>query len=283
MSLKRKLHFRTLCALYWLKDKLGSRHYRQLTDKDLKASRKSDTVFIFGSGYSLHDISGREWERISGHDTLAFNWFVYQDWIRVDYHVFKELSPDDLDPEVWKVALEKFALLVRNNPHYRETIFIVQGGYRGINGNRLIGMKLLPEGSPIFRFFIKSRGIYEAPSRSLSDGLVHGPASLVTAVNFAYALGWKKIVMAGVDLYDRRYFWLGKDETRAVDSIRSSTYKDKHNTADRLVPYLGKWNELMNREGIQLYVYNPRSLLAQVLPVYQLEATGNQADKKVLK
>jgi hypothetical protein len=46
----------------------------------------------------------------------------------------------------------------------------------------------------------------------------------------------------------------------------------RHPTASRIIPYLKGWGELLDAEGVRLMVYNPRSLLAEVLPVYQREA-----------
>ena len=43
------------------------------------------------------------------------------------------------------------------------------------------------------------------------EGLRHVGGTLSDAVNAAACLGWTHIVLAGVDLYDSRYFWLGAE------------------------------------------------------------------------
>ena len=244
------------------------RHHYCLTVDELLKSRKSDTVFIFGSGYSLNELSETEWREMARHNTIGFNWFVRQNFIRVDYHLFREVSGSDTDPAVWKPAIKEYADLLKNSPHYENSVMVIQGGYKALNGNRLISMRLLSRDTRIFRFHNNSRSIYKPPSKNISEGLVHGTSTLIDVVNLAYSLGWKNIVLVGVDLYDRRYFWLGNEETRNCDKTRQASHKQTHNTANRLIPFLGQWRELMEREGIQLSVYNPKSLLADVMPVY---------------
>ena len=47
----------------WLLNKTADHiYYKHLSEKELLASRKSDTVFIFGSSYSLNTISEKEWK-----------------------------------------------------------------------------------------------------------------------------------------------------------------------------------------------------------------------------
>ncbi len=45
------------------------------------------------------------------------------------------------------------------------------------------------------------------------------PGTLVDAVNVAYCLGWKEIVLVGIDLYDSRYYWLPPDKTLTYDPV----------------------------------------------------------------
>ena len=277
MGWKRKIHFKTLCGIYWLRNMIGSRNYCLLKEDQLRACRKTDTVFIFGSGYSLHDITPAEWTHIEQYNPVGFSWFVRQDFVRVDFHLIREIGPDDLNPEVWRPKLYEYGKCITQNPHYTDTVFIVQGEYRAIEGNRLISLKLLPEGARVFRFHTRSRSIYEPPSFSFAEGFVHGPSSLFNCVNFAYILGWKRIILTGVDLYDRRYFWLKPDETRDSDIWRGASYKDTHNTAQRAVEFVKGWKEFFAEKEVELMVYNTRSLLAEVLPVYQPPETVAEA------
>ena len=245
-------------------------YYTSLNDDQIRATRKSDTVFLFGSGYSVNHITPAEWSEISKHDTLSFNWFIHQNFVRIDYHLIREICHGDLDPSIWKPKIHEYARLLCQNPYYKDCIYLIQKGWKAINGNRMLGMKLLPKDTPVFRYFNRARGIYEPPSESFSKGIVHGAGTLIDCVNFAYIMGWKHIVLVGLDLYDRRYFWLQQDETRDADTLRGATHQDQHNMANSLIPYLKDWRAHFQTEKKEIFVFNPKSLLAQVLPVFSI-------------
>lgn len=264
----RRIRFSWLCRSAAWKYRRSRGKYNFLTEDRLKASRKSDTVFIFGSGSSINDISAWEWKHFESCDTLSFNWFVHQNFIRIDYHLIREVCSNDLVASVWKKQLNEYAGLIRNNSHYRNTRFIVQADPTALNTFRLVNGRMLPSEAELFEFKTRSKSLYEPPSESFYKGLVHGPSSLFDCINFAFLMGWEKIVLVGVDLYDRRYFWLGEGQLRPGDAERGASIDMAHNTSGATTGYIGKWKDELALRGVVLEVYNPRSLLAGVLDVY---------------
>ena len=250
----------------WLHFQTGKRGYRMLGEDELRRTRKSDTVFIFGSGASLNELSAADWAHFEQHDTLGFNWFVHQEFVRCDYHLIRGIPDTDSDPRVWRPQLDEYFGLLRTNPRFAGTIYLVHSGFRAINGNRAIGYRLLPR-NPVFLWRTNSTAVL--PSRSFAEGLVHGESTLLECINFAYLLGWARVVLVGVDLYDRRYFWLDADETRSVDLMRGATAAGTHARASSgLIDTLGSWRRWLASQDVELMVANPRSLLAGSLPVY---------------
>ena len=89
----------------------------------------------------------------------------------------------------------------------------------------------------------------------------------------------------GVDLYDSRYFYLPPDATPGLDertgvlgasefnTYRGNRYDQAHYTArpGGVVDLMRAWRPQFNQDGVELLVYNPRSLLTEVLPRYQRE------------
>jgi hypothetical protein len=237
-------------------DRLGRRAYRTLSEDELRARRRSDTVFVFGSGRSLNDIAPEQWRAIARHDVISLREFPRQQWVRADFHLTGEVD-----------FIEPYAQRLRENPLYAETAFVVQEGWFAESGNELIGRRLLPLGARVYRFRRVSRGGYASPSRSLARGLVHAFNSITDATNFAYLLGWRRIVLAGVDLYNKEYFWLPAGETRTYERpgiTASSEFTNARNTVD----LFACWRAELEPEGVELFVSNPRSLLADVLPVF---------------
>ena len=250
----------TLAA--WLALYRGISRYTVIDEAAVRATRKSDTIFIFGSGYSLNDITPEGWREIARHDTLGFNFFVHQNFIRMDYHLVREVARQDIGDR-WKADAAEYFGMAKASPHYANTIYLVQSGFRAINGNRVIGHGFMPVANRVFlwRTIIGQH----LPSESIDRGLVHGQGTLAECINFAALMGWKRIVLAGVDLYDRRYFWLPKDQPREMNNSVDVT----HSTAlNGLVELMRDWKAYYDARGIELYVHNPRSLLAQVMPVW---------------
>lgn len=241
-----------------LRSAVAGHHYRVLSEEELRKTRRSETAFVFGSGRSLVDITPNEWGRIATFDTVSLREFPRQHWVRADYHITGEVD-----------FLDEYAARLRENPLYAETIFVVQAGWLAERGNDLIGRRLLREGSRVFRYRRIARGRYAPPSSRLST-LTHGFNSIIDATNFAISMGWRRIVLTGVDLYNKEYFWLPQGETRtyekpgiAADSIFTG--------ARATIDMLGRWRQLLEPDGVQLSVYNSRSLLASVMPVFSWE------------
>lgn len=249
----------------WIRSVANRPRYHFVDETELRARRRSDTVFIFGSGSSLNDLSANEWEEIAHHDTFGFNWFVHERFVRCDFHLIRGIPDTDLDPKVWRPQLAEYFRLIRTNPFFAETAFLVHSGFRAINGNRTIGYRSLPTESPVFRWRTNVRD--ELPSDSFRKGLVHGHSTLQECINAAYLLGWRRIILAGVDLYDRRYFWLAPNEARSVDVRRGAVPTDSHARAESgMIETLGSWHRWLAAEGVDLRVLNARSRLARVLP-----------------
>ena len=242
-------HMRELIGgLLWVPGAFVSRRrYRVLTEGELYRTRTSETVFVFGSGASLRDISGDAWKRIADHDTASFSHFHRQTWVRVGYHLVAEVN--DIDAT---------AHSFRTNPCYRDTVYLLMRGAQAAASNEILARRLLPDGARMFRYRRVARGRTVPPSSRLGAGLVHGTNTVLDVVNFALLMGWTTIVLAGVDLYNREYFF---DPPPVPSNV-------PFNQRDHVVEMLGLWRSWANARGIELFVYDERSLAARVLPVY---------------
>ena len=251
----------------WIGFQRNKHRYQLLTESQLREARKSDTVFIFGSGGSLNDIAPEEWRAIEQHDTFGFNWFVNQQFVRSDFHVVREIGEE----KDWRGDIHRYFELIRSNPRFANTIFLVQTGFGGVNGNRAIWLELIPPANPVFLF--RSHRGSQLPSTSLAAGVAHTQGTLSDCVNLAALIGWRRIVLCGVDLYNRQYFWLPTGQPRSGDT----TTTGPHNIAiGGIVDSMRIWREFYETRGVSLFTYNPRSLLAEVLPVWPA-ATGVRA------
>ena len=260
----------------WARDRVNRRRYRTIDAEDARAARRSDRVFLFGSGASLNDIADDQWDAIAEHDVFGFNAFFRQHWVRTDFHLLRGGVYGELR---WRPHGHEVQELIAANGLYADTIFLLPEEFLGHFANVVVGRELLPRGARIFRYrTLPGLGL---PSTRLEHGVRHSPGTLSDCVNLAFLLGWREIVLVGVDLYDSRYFWLPPDKTlgydkasanvvpMGVNTVRGNRPEDKHNTATAgVIEQMDEWARMLSTFGVTLSVYNPRSLLADVLPVF---------------
>ncbi len=270
------LRWNCMLATAWVRDRANRAAYRVIGERELKAARKSHKVFIFGSGASLNELEAADWAHFAEHDVCGFNAFYYQRWIDVDFHLLRGAVYGDLR---WQPFAHEVESALGASTHFARTIFVLQAGYLAQLANQLVGYRLLPAGARLFRY--RTAREDGPPTRTFGEGLRHTTGTLADAVNFAACAGWTDIVLVGVDLYDSRYFHLPPDETVVVDAEtggltsgewapRGQRYDQPHATSRRgVIELMRSWRAALERDGVRLAVYNPRSLLADVIPVYQ--------------
>jgi hypothetical protein len=247
----------------WITARRRIREWEVVTAADAAAARRSDRVFIFGSGASLNKLSAEEWGRIAEHDTFGFNWFVREDFVRCDFQLIRQIA-DSNEHSVWEPQIREYCELIARSAHFRETILLIQYEWRG----RAVNLALEHRWLPKRRLLPWTTSHRDELSSSFAAGLAHGTSTLTDTVNAAVLLGWKEIVLVGVDLYDRRYFW-APSETRSVDRMRGASASDLHTQASSgFVERVGSWRRDLEARGVSMSVHNPKSLLASVLPVF---------------
>ena len=226
--------------------------------------RKSDTVYIFGSGASINNISSQQWEEISKHDTVTFNWFAHQQFTNIDYYLIKDISFCDRYRNNYLKEFLRFNRLLETNwKYYKDCLFILQNGSLATNANKLLYYRIFPKESKITKFTMYRGVDLKLPFPFLSVKI----GTLITAIHFALNMNWKKIVIAGVDLYNRDYFWFNDDDVREVDIRRGAKKTDKHNTSNGIIQILN--NHLIPhiaQSGQEIVILNPKSLLTEIFP-----------------
>ena len=265
---------------------LRAGYYQQQSIAAVLERKRADTAFVFGSGYSLNAITPDEWRHLATGTAIGFNAFVHQRWIDVDFHIVRGWAVD-ARVEALSAAVQDFASLVNGNPRYGETVFVYQDDYTAVFPHRLLADRRLARGARIFPY--TTNRAQDVPTPRFQDGLVHAISTLCDAVNFAVCLGVQTIVLVGVDLYDSRYFWVDPSKTVATDVetgktiVRDTSYRGQHaserhsTAASGMVPLMARWRTHLEERGIDLRVFNPKSLLASVMPVYMLPPGADAA------
>ena len=262
------------------------RGYYNYFDRDKLSQRcRGDTLFVLGSGASLAQLPDELISKMHESTTMSLNYSLLQSFIPTDFHVVRELgAANDEAIDIQKSELKKLGTLIGANPQYRETVFLVQGGFYAWAANLFIGWLCLPHGAKIFRFRNSPLPIFRSLSNSF-ESIIHGASTITDCINLGYLMGFKKIVLCGVDLYDRRYFWhIDNASHLRLDGITDAKLgeyggngkvSERHRAAKRLISQIASWQQELKVKGVKLFVQNPRSLLAEILPIYNLDLLEN--------
>jgi hypothetical protein len=274
--LRNRLWFWFIEAETFLKDRIKRGRYEFLSADAFRAHRKTDVIFVFGSGASLRDIPAEEWARIDRYETLGWRLFVLQEYVHADFLLIRDLGQiaHMYSPGAQKRDCQEMTQRIRGNPRFKDAIIIVQGGWRAVAGNRFFGDGAAPPEHRYLRFRNGQRQAGALPAATFDEGITHVQGTLTDAMNIAYLGGWKHIVLIGIDLYNSVYFNVEPDAPNPAwvyaDPGPEQAHLTAHYTAKSgIVETVEAWAQWMSERGVQVSVYNPKSLLAEVIPVFR--------------
>jgi hypothetical protein len=243
--------------------------------------KKSDTVFILGSGPSINALPEQKWSTIAKHDSMACNFWLFHNFIPTFYFYEAIGYRDGKYFEVFRHVAEKRA------QEYAHCIKIVTG---------LVGL------APKFDLFRPDSWaenlytVYTIPVAARDElEFTHGlhlarslrlfrssrrirfifkQASSVTGlISFAVRMGYKQIVLCGVDLHTAEYFYQDPefypDGAQVEFQPRSApllliTPQSWKILTDVAVVLMKR--EILEPAGIKIYVENPSSRLWPAIP-----------------
>jgi len=245
----------------------------------LKKYKNSDTLFIFGTGSSLLDLSLEQLNEVRVHDSLGLNFFCLFDFVPTYYTL--ELSNSKLKNSNIK---KNFKALGARSKDYQQTPIILRdlkmfdllnGRYKDILPPKLINnfycvgrMNISGRTKKVFAFSLKLISLLKL--NLLSCSLLSKRASIICAISFAHKLGYKKVVLLGVDLNNTDYFYsvdpkYAKNKALLPSQLQSgdihATYDSKVSFAT--IPYvLKELNRLiLIKDGVKIFVGSKKSAL----------------------
>jgi hypothetical protein len=194
-------------------DSIEFHNCNKATFKNLSKFKKSNTLFILGSGPSINLVSERNWEKIAKADSIGFNKFMAHNFVPTFYHSEAEMSYLDTTIEVFNIRKKDFKNIpiIFNAWHWdiinngikdlnflnKENLyFSIPRRYTGLNENELSDMLYKIYNNILYR---------------KETFLFHHSSSLILMITFAVMMQYKEIVLIGFDLYDNNYFYLEKN------------------------------------------------------------------------
>ena len=245
--------------------------------KELELNRHSDTVFVLGSGSSINAISPERWQTIAGHDSIGFNLWPIHPFVPTFY--FIECATRARSAEFFQ---DYNQVASRRAADYASVPKVVTELESAAGGEEFAGrhqwrstlytVPTIPVPARNEEEFaaglrdLRQRGLFQPATRVRR--LFKQANSLSMLLSLAVVLGYRNIVLCGIDLRDGLYFY--QDETLYPDTADwqfapksrphlTNTPKAWRITTEVIVRQFKQ--VVLDPAGIRLYVENRVSAL----------------------
>lgn len=244
---------------------------------DVSQLKSSETVFILGSGPSINEIPNERWAFISQRDTIGFNWWPLHR-IAPKIYVFESLQ---INSPLYPCFMEMFQ---RRAHDYRNTVKIVNAvddiDFRGqllysapkeFKANTYVApivpvvARHVEELRRGLRFIQRMGGF--SVRRSIPWLFKYG-GSVTAMIDLALHIGYKRIVLCGIDLGPQEYFYQNA-KLYPESANWEFVPKNQPHLTTRQLEYLVPaqqviWTmdeEILQPRGVELFVENSSSTL----------------------
>lgn len=255
-----------------------------IEELETRGIKKSDSLFILGSGSAINQVRKEEWDYIQDHDSLGFNDFLIYPFAPTYYH-----SEYNRDRQVLKLRSKMFQERMSD---YQKTVMLIS--------SRALFYGMHPRLTPQFFPNHPRCCIYRSPRRvscPLSrpfrrndfDGKYMYRGCLNLMLYLALIMGYKKVILLGCEMSSKKYFyddrpqygWLTKikreaSETEAKIGCSDPNFpyydglldsKEKHNFATVVYAF----NEFVfTPRKMALYVARKESVLYPRVPYFEI-------------
>ena len=247
--------------------------YKVVKTENWKDYKKSDTIFLLGSGPSINNISSSDWDIINEHDSMGLN-HVFLTKKRMTYYLC------GYEKHAYKIFKKIFTPEIRSI--YKDTLWFqpLHSMYR------LYHPRTIPEFFPE----ITNLAIFDAPKAIFLEsdreftihdfyksiiyrGVVCFGLYLITKLKY------KKVVLLGVDLHTSKHFFDNYKELEERQWYNKFHQEHSNGLFESMVPKDAKFrrmdeyyyalNELYFKEkGIKLFVQSKNNILYPRIPIY---------------
>ena len=269
------------------------------TPVGLRKRRRSDTLFVLGSGASINQI--RDWDTVASHDSVGFNFWMVHEFVPTFYffegnsryagyiqQIRAGCEPSDSQLPARLASLARL-IAVRAEKYRNVLLFSKQR-----SGCKAIELFLWRAGLS-YRPFVSEN--FAAPTAAQLAArctalrkshftkslrfFSQGVASVELNVVLAWQMGYSKVVLCGVDLTNTDYFFYDPSYRHLADEglVPPNTQLGRtHKTNDPAQAWGGLpvrevleiYQENLLKEDCRIYVENPDSALADAFPLFTL-------------
>lgn len=247
-----------------------------------KIKKKSDTLFILGSGPSVRKI--KDWNTIKKYDCVGFNFWCFHNFVPNYYFVEAPASQKALN------VLKK--ILTIRSKDYKKTVFFNRKRWKSNILDQffekykhtyyhIFSIRLNIQSKIIFKKFLDSK-LFQYIKKFFF--FKQGVSTIEEVVFFAYVMGYKKIVLCGVDLNSNDYFfddknfkhiktkniYLPKDHTEDHKKIHMSNDPKRCKGGIILNDVLQIYQKYVFKKDMRIFIYDNGSALKKILPLWPM-------------
>lgn len=260
-------------------------NFGKLLDDDFRSRKKSDTFFILGSGPSINDLTHEDFSIIQRNDSIGFNfWLVHKftpTFFCLQHTQYGEGT-------LYKLLKEKHA-------DYKATPIIVRGSLLTTDPSfcEEMHLKYLLKNDVFFlneypihsKFsgdidklieYLENLGFFDFSNISKFTPKFRGTLGLL--ISLAYQMGYKNIILCGIDMKDSSHFYDSDTYTeirKKYDLPRPGasnilTMQDQKYSMNTVKDYIVTLADFMNKKAdVKVYVASEKSVLSESIPVWK--------------
>jgi hypothetical protein len=254
--------------------KLGIALFSEL---DLRALKRSDTLFILASGSSINQISPARWEIIKRHDSIGFNFWPIHPFVPTMYFIeaIQENHPFGMFEPMCRIARKRAR-------DYGGVVKVVTELRNAFPKGLFAGFSQIPGMWHTLRTFpvaartdselaygldyLRRKGLFEPAGRIRS--MFKQATTLSCLIALAIRMQYRRIVLCGVDLNHSQYFYQDARLYPETASLEFCPRNGRHATNSPMpwritieAVILEMKRQLLDPAGFQLFVESRSSAL----------------------
>lgn len=247
--------------------------------------KKSDTLFILGSGASIASYSDKQFERIGQHDSIGFNFWLLHEFIPT-FITLEFIENSDRSDSLWrnlnkrKEDYENVPIIFKYSNAFLNQCSQVPSQLKEVYLASCLSIPGKHE-NVLERWikYLNAKGYFSPKNKS--QNILYRQASLSWLISFALQLEYKHIVFCGVDLNSPEYFYELNSEyilKNALDIPVSGFVGDKHPTESielsvvhTPISRVLKLSQdlILDGQAVQLWIGSKNSALYPDIPAYE--------------
>lgn len=257
----------------------------KILSNEIKKYKSSDTVFILGSGPSINSMGNKDWELINNYDSIAFNYWFAHEFIPT-FYVAQSLSNDNLINIFYDRYCEYkkcgVPIILRGSDFSQNGIKLNSDLATRLKELDLFYLLEYPISSScsididLLIKYVEALGYLEF--NSIGNFVPKFRSTVCLLLTFAYQMGYKNIVLCGIDMKSSSHFWdhqnfsdvKRKYKLPEPDENNLNTFTDREYNSNTVPDYIYKLSEFFYKKSqVKTFIYNKNTVLYPRIKIYE--------------